>query len=105
MIDEALDKRIRRLENDRNSTYDMFGEIQSDVNDVRVQTMRLVERADRTDKRLKEMQENLNKRFGKVEDRFNAVDERFNAVDTTLATMNTTLAVILSRLPELAPTA
>ena len=87
MIDEDTDLRIRRLENGEMSTYDLFTEIQSDIKDVHVQTRRLVERADRTDKRLQEMQDNLNRRFAKVEERFdkverfNAVDDRFNAVD------------------------
>ena len=80
--DPQLELRVSRLENDRDSMYDLLTGV---ITTQQEHTLRFDKMDDRLDK---------------MDDRFDKIDDRLGTIDDQLGTIETTLTEIVRRLPD-----
>jgi len=87
--DPQLELRVSRLENDRDSMYDLLTGV---IATQQEHTLRFDKMDDRLDK--------MDNRFDKIDDRLGTIDDRLGTIDDRLGTIETTLTEIVRRLPD-----
>ena len=87
--DPQIELRVSRLENDRDSIYDLVSEIRSTQQEHS-------RRFDEVDGRFAE----VDRRFDAVDRRFDGVDRRFDGIDRRFDNIDAALAEVVRRLPD-----
>jgi len=94
--DPQLELRVSRLENDRDSMYDLLTGVIATQQEHTLRFDKMDDRLDKMDDRFDKMDD----RFDKMDDRFDKMDDRFDKIDDQLGTIETTLTEIVRRLPD-----
>ncbi|HET6876089.1 MAG TPA: hypothetical protein VFH38_01015 [Jatrophihabitans sp.] len=87
--DPQIELRVSRLENDRDSVYEL-------ISDIRSTQQEHSRRFDAVDQRL----DRVDERFDAVDQRLDTVDERLGSLDQRLGSIATTLTEVVRRLPD-----
>ena len=101
--DPQLELRVSRLENDRDSMYELLTGVIATQQEHTLRFVKIDSRFDKMDDRLGNMDDRLGKmddRLDKMDDRFDKMDDRFDNIDDRLGNIGTTLTEVVRRLPN-----
>jgi DNA anti-recombination protein RmuC len=94
--DSQIELRVSRLENDRDSIYDLLAELRSTQQEHSLRFDRVDERFDTMDQRF----DTMDQRFDTMDQRFDGMGQRFDGMGQRFDKVEEVLTEVARRLPE-----
>jgi chromosome segregation ATPase len=94
--ESQIELRVSRLENDRDSIYDILAEVRSTQQEHTRRFEVIDQRFDTIDQRF----DTIDQRFDTIDQRFDTIDQRFEVIDQRFDTIQATLTEVVRRIPS-----